>query len=122
MLSPMAKGKKTAKKKVATTAKASARGTRYTAKQKANILLFVDKHNAKNGRGGAAAAARKFGITQLTISKWMKETGSPAPTRKTAADFDKTIKRLTDIHKEMATLQEKLDGLRREYVDLKSQL
>ena len=127
----MAKGKKTAKKKVAKVAKPkaaaaapakSARGTRYTAKQKANILLFVDKHNAKNGRGGAAAAARKFGITQLTISKWMKETGAPAPSRKTTGDFGKTIQRLTDVHKEMAALHEKLDVLRKEYVELKGLL
>ena len=98
------------------------RGTRYTAKQKAAILLFVDKHNAKNGRGGAAAASRKHGITQLTISKWMKETGSPAPKRKATSDFNKTISRLTEVHKEMATLQEKLDKLRKEYAELKGNI
>lgn len=130
----MAKAKKIAKRKIvkATTddatakvaepLKSSARGTRYTSKQKANILLFVDKHNAKNGRGGAATAARKFGITQLTISKWMKETGAPAPKRKTSADFEKTIKRLADIYKDMATMQDKLDSLRKEYVELKAVL
>ena len=86
------------------------------------IRESIDKHNAKNGRGGAAEAARKYGITQLTISKWMKETGSPAPKRKNSADFNKTISRLTDVHKEMATLQDKLDALRKEYVELKSVL
>jgi len=129
----MAKAKKAAKKKTAKSPVAkktaevvepakSARGTRYTAKQKAAILLFVDKFNAKNGRGGAAEAARKYSITQLTISKWMKETGAPAPTRKHTADFNKTISRLTEIHKEMASLQEQLDSLRKEYVEIKTNL
>ena len=117
----MAKATKTPNKKTTST-EPSARGTRYTPKQKSNILLFVDKHNAKNGRGGAAEAARKFGITQLTISKWMKETGAPAPQRKSSVDFNKTVKRLTEIHKDMAEYQSKLDALRKEYVDLKSAL
>jgi len=121
MAKAIKKTKKKAAKKAAP-AKASARGTRYSTKEKANILLFVDKFNAKNGRGGAAEAARKFGITQLTISKWMKETGAPAPKRKSSIDFDKTVKRLTDIHKEMASLQSKLDDLRKEYVELKGSL
>jgi len=125
----MAKAKKSSKKvakkaakKVAKAPKASARGTRYSTKEKSNILLFVDKFNAKNGRGGAAEAARKFNITQLTISKWMKETGSPTPKRKSTVDFDKTVTKLTKIHAEMASLQTKLDDLRKEYVELKAAL
>ena len=100
----------------------STRGKRYSSKQRAAILVFVDKHNAKNGRGGAAAAARKFAITQLTISKWMKETGAPAPTRKNSTDFNKTINRIAEVHKEMASFQDKLDKLRKEYVELKAAL
>ncbi len=100
----------------------SARGTRYSAKQKSAILLFVDKFNAKNSRGGAAEAARKYGITQLTISKWMKEAGSPSPKRKSVTDFAKTIKRLTQVHNDMAELQTKLDSLKKEYVELKAGL
>ncbi len=100
----------------------STRGKRYSSKQRAAILVYVDKHNAKNGRGGAAAAARKFAITQLTISKWMKETGAPAPTRKNSTDFNKTINRIAEVHKEMASFQDKLDKLRKEYVELKAAL
>jgi len=118
----MAKAKKTAKKKETAAAAQAGRGTRYSSKQKAAILTFVDKFNAKNGRGGAAEAARKFGITQLTISKWMKETGSPSPKGKKNVDFSKTIKRITEVHKEMAALQDKLDALRKEYVDLRATL
>lgn len=113
---------KTAPKKTAATATKSARGTRYTPKERAAIILFVDKFNAKNSRGGAAEAARKYGITQLTISKWMLEAGSPSPKRKNSADFSKTISRLTKVHTEMAELQTKLDALKKEYVQLKSVL
>ncbi len=101
----------------------STRGKRYTAKQKADILTFVDKHNALNGRGGAAEASRKFDVSQLTIGNWQKEAGSPSPKRKkSTGDVNKAIKRLGEIHKEMATIESELDKLRKEYAKLKASI
>jgi len=117
----MAKKKQAAKKKPVV--KESGRGKRYTPKQKAGVLIFVDKHNAKHGRGGAAAASRKYGISQLTISKWMKESGAPSPSRKTSVvDFDKVLQRIGQVHREIAAKQSELDKLRKEYAELKAQL
>lgn len=99
------------------------RGKRYSTKEKAEILTFVDKHNAEKGRGGAAAASRTFKVSQLTIGNWLKEAGSPSPRRKhSEADISKVLKRLGDIHKKMAKVEEELDTLRKEYAALKGQL
>ena len=102
---------------------AQSRGKRYSNTEKAEILTFVDKHNAEKGRGGAAAASREYKVSQLTIGNWLKEAGSPSPRRKTkTGDISKVLKRLGDIHKKMAAVEEELGTLRKEYAALKGQL
>ncbi len=53
------------------TKKKATKGKRYTDVEKAEILQFVESH----GRGGGTAAAKKFGVSQLTISSWKKKAG-----------------------------------------------
>jgi len=99
------------------------RGKRYSSTEKAEILTFVDTHNAENGRGGAAAASRKFSVSQLTVGNWIKQAGSPAPGRKTeSADISKVLKRIGDVHRKMSKVESELDELRKEYASLKGQL
>lgn len=59
--------------------KKTTKGKRYSDAEKAEILQFVESQ----GRGGGAAAAKKFGVSQLTISSWKKKTGgsSTKPTK-----------------------------------------
>ncbi len=45
-------------------------GNRYTSAEKLRILTFIEAHDAKKGRGGMAAAVRKFEIPQLTAYRW----------------------------------------------------
>ena len=54
------------------TKKSSSKGKRYTDAEKKEIVSFVEKVNAEKGRGGQSAAAKKFGISQLTISSWLR--------------------------------------------------
>jgi len=56
---------------------AKKKGIRYTAQEKAEVTGFVNEYNTKNGRGGQAAAAAKFGVTPLTVSAWLKNAGKP---------------------------------------------
>jgi transposase len=42
------------------------------------VVDFVNAYNAKNGRGGQSEAARKFNISILTVSAWLKKSGSKA--------------------------------------------
>lgn len=121
--------------KPAKTAASGKRGKRYTSAQKAKILTYVDEVNTKKGRGGAAAASRKFGISQITIGQWMKKSGSkPAaqkakpgrkPGRKPAAtggDFSAKLRRLADVHEAIIKSKSKLAALEAEYAELKKSL
>ena len=122
------KSKKVASKGKAT--KTNARGTRYTPKQKAEILDFVNQVNEEKGRGGAAAAARKFGISQITIGIWVKKAGKPSVSKKSSAkgrgrpkavgnDVASKLRRLADLHEEISAAEAGLKSLKAEYVALK---
>ena len=70
--------------KTKATKKAGSRGKRYTSAEKTNILNYIDEVNAKKGRGGAAAASRKFKISQITLSHWVKKAGKTTAVKKTS--------------------------------------
>ena len=122
--------------KAAKKAKSQGRGKRYTPAQKAKILAYVNEVNAKKGRGGAAAASRKFGISQITIGQWIKKSGSPAPVKKhavakrgrkpaagkTGTGFASTLRRLADVHELIAQKKSELASLEKEYSQLKKSL
>jgi hypothetical protein len=67
--------------------KTISKGKRYTDAEKQEVVSFAHKVNAASGRGGQAAAARKFGISVLTVSAWLKaraatKTTAPAKVAK----------------------------------------
>jgi len=70
------------KKKAAKKAKSGAKngskgaGKRYSATEKQEVVNFVNAYNASNGRGGQSEAARKFNISILTVSAWLKKSGN----------------------------------------------
>jgi transposase-like protein len=71
--------------------KTASKGKRYSDSEKAEILEFITKTNAESGRGGQSAASKKFGISQLTLSSWIKKAANPGapkgkPGRKPKAD------------------------------------
>jgi phosphoserine phosphatase len=81
--------KTAAKPAVKTAAKKSAvKGKRYTPAEKKEIVDFILEHNAKHGRGGQTRAFEKWGVSQLTISAWLKKSGS-----KPAAAAPKAVKK-----------------------------
>lgn len=73
-----AKAKKKAAKKAKGGAKKGSKGAgkRYSAAEKQEVIDFVNSYNASNGRGGQSEAARKFNISILTVSAWLKKSGS----------------------------------------------
>lgn len=100
----------------------TSQGKRYTEKERARILAFVDKTNAMKGRGGIAAAARKFGVTPLTISHWLKKVGASPAKRHASGDFSQNLRRLAELHEAIAAKEADLVRLRREYTTLKRKL
>lgn len=99
------------------------KGKRYTDKEKAQVLAFVEKVNAEKGRGGITAAATKFGITPLTISNWIKKNGlvSMRSSRDTA-EFAEVLRRLADLHESITKKEAELAELQAEYGELKKKL
>jgi transposase-like protein len=85
-------GIKTPKRKAPTIVKttkarkgASKKGVRYSTEKKQQVVAFVAAHNAKNGRGGQNQAAKKFKLSVLTVSAWLKAAGAKKPAKKAAA-------------------------------------
>lgn len=65
--------------------KKATKGKRYTDTEKTEILQFVESH----GRGGGTAAAKKFGVSQLTISSWKKKAGGAAKPAKASGTVER---------------------------------
>jgi len=57
--------------------KNASKGKRYSEEEKAEILKFINEVNSDKGRGGQSAASKKYGISQLTLSSWMKKASNP---------------------------------------------
>lgn len=74
--------------------KPSSRGIRYSDEVKKQVVEFVTAYNKDKGRGGQNAAAKKFKVTPLTISGWLKSAGvkSKAPKAPKAAKAPKAPK------------------------------
>ena len=48
---------------------------RYSPEKKQEVVDFVSSYNATNGRGGQNQAAKKFDLSVLTVSAWLKASG-----------------------------------------------
>lgn len=122
--------------------KSSSKGKRYTRAQKRKIIAFVDEVNAEKGRGGQAAASKKFGISPLTISSWIKKgdvtpaaATSDAPTAPTtkrgtkakasvagAGGRGKALAQLNSLHDEITRRRKELDQLEAKFQKIKDSL
>ena len=101
----------------------NSKGRRYTAEEKASIIEHVEKVNASKGRGGQTAASKKFGISMLTISNWMKKT--PAAKGR-GAGKSKTVNgalaKLAGLHSQIEAKQKEITKLRQQFDVLKRSL
>lgn len=101
----------------------NSKGRRYSEEEKADIIAHVEKVNASKGRGGQTSAAKKFGISMLTISNWMKK--SPAAPQR-GAGKSKTVNgalsKLASLHSQIETKQNEIAKLRQQFDVLKRSL
>lgn len=107
------------------TKKASSKGKRYSAAEKKEILDYVAQVNAAKGRGGQAAASKKFKISPLTISSWLKAGGPSAAGGGSAAasgPIGKKLAKLQSLHDEIARTEKHLSKLRAQFDALKGSL
>jgi transposase-like protein len=71
----VAKPAKAAKAVKAAKAGKSGKGVRYTTEQKQEVVDFVAAYNEANGRGGQSQAAKRYNLSVLTVSAWLKALG-----------------------------------------------
>ena len=104
---------------------------RYDQKKKDEVVAFIKDYNEKNGRGGQSAAAKKFGITAITISNWLKKAGlkpakKKATTKKRAGrprgSATSTGGSKSSVLGRMMKIQTQIESLQAEYEALKKQL
>ncbi len=101
----------------------SSKGRRYSAEEKAAIIEHVEKVNASKGRGGQTAASKKFGISMLTISTWMKK--SPATAGRGAGKQKKVngaLAKLATLHSQIEAKEKEIVKLRQQFDVLKRSL
>jgi transposase-like protein len=102
----------------------NSRGRRYSAEEKAAIIGHVESVNASKGRGGQTAASKKFGISMLTISNWMKKSPSATPTRGTgkSKSVNGAISKLASLHSQIESKEKEIAKLRQQFDLLKRSL
>jgi hypothetical protein len=104
----------------------AAKGRRYTAKEKADIIAYVDKVNSEKGRGGQSAASKKYKISPLTISSWIRSgAGGGASVSSGAAvagPIGKKLSKLQALHDLIAKSEKELAKLKAQFNSLKSAL
>ena len=124
---------------MSTSTKKTTKGKRYSAEEKNDIVAFVQKFNADNGRGGQSAAAKKYGISQLSVASWLKAGGESAPVagkrrgRKpgsvnkakggsTGGSYSAKLGELSALANQIDKAQLELDKLKSKFQSLKSSL
>lgn len=142
---PVKARKKAAPKKKAPAPSAAAKKSspktarRYTDPEKAEVVQFVLNHDKAHGRGGQSAAVKKFGVSQLTVAKWLKDAGSKEASAPATAQTKAVVRKKAPVRKRvpapasngtsvgdtlrrMAAIQEEIEALRGDYEGLKERL
>jgi hypothetical protein len=105
----------------------AAKGRRYTTKEKAEIIAFVDKVNSEKGRGGQSAASKKYKISPLTISSWIRSgigggSVSVGGAGSVAGPIGKKLSKLQALHDQIGRAEKELGKLKSQFNALKSAL
>lgn len=115
------------------------KGKRYSDAEKSEIVEFIKAHDAQNGRGGKSAAVKNFGVSQISLSSWMKASGGkPSRGGKTSATKGKgskvavlalagngnlrKLKELTDLAGKIDKAESDLAQLRKRFDAIKGTL
>lgn len=115
----VAKVKKAAPAKTKKSSGKSKMGVRYPAERKQEVVKFVTSYNAANGRGGQNQAAKKFGLSVLTVSAWLKASGYKAPkvttkpvVKKAAKAPKKSVKKVSKKGAKSSKAMSELEALK----------
>lgn len=101
------------------------KGKRYTEAEKTKIINHVKHVNKTRGRGGIASASKQFKVSALTISSWLR-VNDPLllSTRTTNRSSDPVVilRRLAELHDEIAKRESELQSLQKGFDKLRKAL
>jgi hypothetical protein len=117
---------------------------KYDQSTKDEVVAFVTQYNADNGRGGQAAAAKKWDINPITVTSWLNKAGAKPGRKKSKKAAAAKGKRAyaprktsgkkagrrpraaiggpSDILQRMIAIQNEVASLKAEYEKLKGSL
>jgi hypothetical protein len=78
--------------------------------------------NSKQGRGGQTAAVKKYGISALTISTWLRGGTSFKAGKVSSNGTGGVIAKLAAVHAEIVAKEKELVTLRSQFEKLKSSI
>lgn len=93
---------------------------KYSKEEKEKILAYVEEVNGSNGRGGPAAAKKKFGVSPLTLKAWQSQ--QEGPVKGVASTRKNPLRRMGEILDEIDAAEKAIKGLKKEYTQLKKKL
>ena len=109
--------------RMASRKKNPSKARRYSVKEKEEILRYVESVNSKQGRGGQTAAVKKYGISALTISTWLRGNGVvPVSGRVSSNGTGGVIAKLGAVHAEIVAKEKELAALKAQFDKLKSSI
>ena len=98
---------------------AKKKAKRYTDAKKAEILNFIDS----KGRGGQAAALKKFKVSAATINSWRKKSGRKVESKNLGTSCDlKVVQELIRIRTEIDAAEAQLATLQKQHKKLRSKI
>jgi hypothetical protein len=104
----------------------ASKGKRYTEKEKGEILAYVDKVNSEKGRGGQSAASKKYKISQLTISSWLRGGAGSGTVRVTTSGkgggLTAKVGKLTSLAAQIDKAEKDLDKLKAQFKSMQASL
>ncbi|MEX2579421.1 MAG: hypothetical protein WD342_10215 [Verrucomicrobiales bacterium] len=117
---------------------------RYDQKTKDEVVSFIENYNTEHGRGGQAAASKKYNLNPITIKSWLQKAGvktpgksgkktrggarkakaarTPQATGTSQAAPQKTSVSGTRALEKMIKIRDQIASLEREYDELKAKL
>jgi transposase-like protein len=94
------------------------KGMRYSLEQKQEVIDFVTDYNSRNGRGGQSHAAKRFGLSVLTVSSWLKGVGAKTKYSRSASvspGLSSKFHNLVELGAEIRRLETELQSVRHKY-------
>lgn len=117
-------GKKAKAPKPASSPNSNKKGMRYTPEQKQEVVDFVDAYNAANGRGGQSQAAKKFSLSVLTVSSWLKNAGAKGGSKSSksgnSAALNAKFASLIEVSDQLRLAERETEKLRAKYDALRA--